>query len=139
MQAVERPETHRSYKGKRAQQANRGCAAARSAANMQAVERPETYRSYKGKRAQQANRDCAPLAQRQWAHCVRPYICHSIMQAVERPETHRSYKGKRACKRIVVALRSLNGKGRTVCAPQLVKKLFWDAEGGVPYKIIYEE
>ena len=22
---------------------------------------------------------------------------------------------------------------------QLVKKLFWDAEGGVPYKIIYEE
>jgi hypothetical protein len=23
--------------------------------------------------------------------------------------------------------------------PQLVKKLFWDAEGGVPYKIIYEE
>ena len=27
-----------------------------------------------------------------------------------------------------------------VCiSPQLVEKLFWDAEGGVPYKIIYEE
>ena len=32
-----------------------------------------------------------------------------------------------------------NKGGQFILSPQLVKKLFWDAEGGVPYKIIYEE
>jgi hypothetical protein len=30
-------------------------------------------------------------------------------------------------------------KGGIKPPPQLVEKLFWDAEGGVPYKIIYEQ
>jgi len=30
-------------------------------------------------------------------------------------------------------------EGSPLWRAQLVKKLFWDAEGGVPYKIIYED
>jgi hypothetical protein len=33
----------------------------------------------------------------------------------------------------------MNFRGAHIVRPQLVKKLFWDAEGGVPYKIIYEQ